>query len=66
MRPEAHALEPINVGAVEAARILGISKRTLQTEVGAGRIPSLKIRGRRLFNVDALKRISEQMLAQTR
>lgn len=50
--------EPINVGAHDAAQRLGISLRTLQTETSAGRIPSFKIRGRRLYNVEALKRYS--------
>ncbi|WP_145435532.1 helix-turn-helix domain-containing protein [Lacipirellula limnantheis] len=60
-RGEYHAsIDPINVGAAEAATLMRISKRTLATETAAGRIPSFKIRGRRLYNVEALKRYSAE------
>ncbi|HMP05530.1 MAG TPA: helix-turn-helix domain-containing protein [Lacipirellulaceae bacterium] len=55
------ATEPINVDARRAAALLGISQRTLASEVAAGRIPSLKIRGRRLFNVETLRRLSVEL-----
>jgi hypothetical protein len=58
-RAEWHgAIAPINVGAREAAAMLGISLRTLQTETTDGSVPSFKIRGRRLYNVQELQRIS--------
>lgn len=55
------ACEPINVDSRRAAELLGISTRTLASEVAAGRIPSLKIRGRRLFNVELLRRHSAKL-----
>lgn len=47
--------EPLAVRARDAAKILGVSERTLAKFVAAGEIPSAKIGKSRLFRVAALE-----------
>lgn len=48
-------IEPITVGARRAAEMLDISERTVAELVSREEIPSIKLGGRRLFSVEALK-----------
>jgi excisionase family DNA binding protein len=41
----------------EAARLLGVSPNTVENLRLAGELPSLKIRGRRLYDVADLRRL---------
>jgi excisionase family DNA binding protein len=54
-KPGAQAAEPLLVGAVQAARLLGISGRLLWSMTAAGEIPSVRIRRRVLFCVQSLR-----------
>jgi len=47
--------QPLLLTAREAAARLSISERTLLREARAGRIPSVRVRTRRLFSVESLK-----------
>ena len=47
--------DPIMIGQREAARVLGLSERTLSKLIADGDIPSIRLGGRRLFSVEALK-----------
>jgi excisionase family DNA binding protein len=49
------ATDPIMIGQREASRVLGMSERTISKMIGDDEIPTLKIGGRRLFSVEALK-----------
>ena len=51
---EAPLLPPLSVGDREAARLTGLSARTIADLVSRNAIPSFKIGGRRLFSVKAL------------
>lgn len=44
---------PILRGAADMAAHLGVPKRWLLTEAEAGRVPSLRVGGRTLFDADA-------------
>lgn len=46
---------PLAVGFDGAASMLGVSRRTVETLEAGGHLPSLLIRGRRLFPVDGLR-----------
>ena len=50
----------------ELARRLPVSKRWLQREAQAGRIPSLVAGKRRLFNVDAVRSALAERAANTK
>lgn len=47
--------DPILVGMTEAARMIGVSARTLWSMANAGELPTVRIRRRVLFNVAALR-----------
>ncbi len=47
-------IQPLAVGGCDAARLLGISERMLQRLTSSGEIPSVLIRGRRVYRVAAL------------
>lgn len=49
------AAEPINLGADDAARTLGISTRTLWSWTSAGRIPHVRLGRRVLYPVESLR-----------
>jgi len=51
---EAPLLPPLSVGDREAARLTGLSPRTIAELVSKDAIPSFKIGGRRLFSIKAL------------
>jgi excisionase family DNA binding protein len=48
-------IEPITVGALAASKLLGLSERSIAELVSRDEIPSIKLGGRRLFSVEALK-----------
>ncbi len=52
MRKHAHTLE-------QAAEALGVSRRTVYIEIGAGRLQSFTIGRRRLISDEALRRYVE-------
>ena len=47
--------QPLAVRATEAARMLGISERTLWSLANRGEVPTVKIGGVRLYPVDELR-----------
>lgn len=49
-------LQPIAIGAAQAAKLLGISESTLRKLVKANEIPHKYVRGRLLFSVEELKK----------
>jgi hypothetical protein len=49
-------LQPICVGADVAAKLLGISERSLASHSDDGLVPSFRLKGRRLWCVDVLRR----------
>jgi len=51
----ASVVEPLALGAREAARALGVSERTVWALVKRGQIPSAMVGGRRLFPVASLR-----------
>lgn len=56
-RPDAPAEqpEPLLVDAPEAARLLGVSQRTVWTYANTGRIPTIRFGKRVKFSVEALR-----------
>ena len=48
----ADKLEPLAVGAAEAARLLGVSKPTIYQYIGREGFPSFKLGNRTLISVD--------------
>lgn len=52
------SVDPLLVDAVTAARLLGISRTTLDGCVRDGEIPVVRLRGRVLFNVEKLRAIA--------
>lgn len=52
--------EPVHVGTRDAARILGVSLRTLQNLTKAGEIPCVRVRSRVLYRIDTLDRWSKE------
>lgn len=62
--PAATAMDPIDrllVGGREAARLLGMSQRSIERHG----LPSIRIGGRRLYSVDALRAwIAERLAAE--
>lgn len=48
-------MEPLSVGIVEAARLVGVSRQSLYRLVRAKRLRSVKVGGRRLFAVSDLR-----------
>lgn len=62
-KPKAPVIEPRLLSVPQAAAALGISTRTLGKWAIAGMVPSLKVKGRRLFSVAALDRWIEQQSA---
>ena len=53
-KSQAPHITPLLVGVEEAARILGVSKRTLYHLIAEGSLPSVRIRGRRLLRLETL------------
>jgi excisionase family DNA binding protein len=45
----------VTLSVAEAAKALGISDRTVTTLISEGKIPNVKVGGRRLIPVDALR-----------
>lgn len=54
------ALAPLAVGAVEAARLLGIGRRLLWSKTAAKEIPSVRIGRRVVYRVIDLERWLEE------
>ncbi len=54
----APAPEPLLIGAVPAARLLGISRTTLDALTRKGEIPRVKLAGRVLYSRDVLQAIA--------
>ena len=54
----AHPTEPLLVGAVTAARLLGVSRTTLDKLVREGQLPRVKLAGRVLFSIELLHKIA--------
>jgi excisionase family DNA binding protein len=52
------------VDAREAARLLGISTRTLWTLTDRGELPAVRIGSRVLYRVEALRQYAERMEGQ--
>jgi excisionase family DNA binding protein len=52
--------QPLLVSAREAAEMLGVSARTVAYETAAGRLPSVRVRTRRLYRIEALTKYAEQ------
>ncbi len=50
-------IERLAVNAQEAARMLGISERTLWARAGEGVIPTKRLGGRVLFPIEALRNL---------
>ena len=48
-------MDPLVVSASEGARALGISRASIYTLLSSGELPSLKVAGRRLIPVEALR-----------
>ena len=46
---------PLLVGMNDAARMLGVSARTLWSMANSGELPTVRVRRRVLFNVEALR-----------
>jgi len=46
---------PLAVGTRDAAKLLGLSERSIAELVARQEIPSFKLGGRRLFSVEALR-----------
>jgi excisionase family DNA binding protein len=55
--------EPILVNVRTASEMLSISERSIAELVKTGKIPSVKIQGRRLFDVEALKAWAREQLS---
>lgn len=53
--PDAHPTDPMLIGMADAARMIGVSARTLWSMANAGELPTVRIRRRVLFNVAALR-----------
>jgi len=51
-----HSLEPISVPKPEAARILGLSEKTLYELYMGGKIPHFRVGVKLLFPVDGLRK----------
>ena len=51
----ADKLEPLAVGAAEAARLLGVSKPTIYQYIGREGFPSFMLGNRTLISVDGLR-----------
>ena len=51
--------ETLLVGAVRAAKLLGISRTTLDKLVRSGRLRSVKLAGRVLFSTELLREIAK-------
>lgn len=54
----AHAPEALLVDAVTAARLLGLSRTTLDKLVRDGRLARVKLAGRVLFSTELLRKIA--------
>lgn len=52
---DTHPTEPMLIGMADAARMIGVSARTLWSMANAGELPIVRIRRRVLFNVAALR-----------
>ena len=50
-------LEPLAIGAAEAARLLGVSKPTIYQYIGREGFPSFKLGNRTLISVDGLREL---------
>lgn len=54
----AHPTDPLLVDAVTAARLLGVSRTTLDKLVREGRVSPVKLAGRVLFSIELLRKIA--------
>lgn len=54
------ASAPLLVDRREAGRLLGVSPGTIDNLRNAGELPSVKLRGRRLFDVADLRRLIDE------
>ncbi len=55
LKIEKNSASPLCVGKRDAARLLGISERTLTSRSIDGEVPSFVVGGRRLYPVDLLQ-----------
>lgn len=65
MNPSEKTLQPLSVGARDAAKLIGVSERTVAEQVAKNAIPSFKLGGRRLFSVKALTEWVDRMSEPT-
>lgn len=56
--PEPEKREQIAVGTIEAAEMLGISRRTLWTLTRENRVPHTRVGRRILYSVEGLRRFA--------
>lgn len=63
MNQQAAPQTPLLVDARQAARLLGVSPRTLYSLLSEKAIPSVRLRGRRLFSPEALARWVQERLS---
>jgi excisionase family DNA binding protein len=56
----AKTIPPLSVGLEDAAKLIGISGRTLWTMVDRGEVPHVKLGGRLLFRVESLDKWLEE------
>lgn len=61
MKQHEEKLEPLVVNATEAARLLGLSERTLYKLTKAGKVPHKRLGGRVLYPLDALRRFVNEI-----
>ena len=54
-KPETSNVPKLLVSAREAARMLGVSVRTLYDLLARGELPSVRVNGRRLFRLKSLE-----------
>ena len=59
-KTEKHAIEPLAVSTKDAARLLGVSERTVATLAEKGLIQRKKVGWRSLFVVQSLKQFLEK------
>lgn len=55
-------VEPLSVGAADAARLLGVSRPTLYTLLNRTDFPSFRVGGRVLISVDGLREWIKQQV----
>jgi excisionase family DNA binding protein len=63
---DAPRVEPLLMSDIEAGLFLGVSARTIANLRKGDGLPSVKLRGRRLFHRDALRRYAESLNTVTK